>query len=285
MTQLEKLEGLLLSRRRLVQAGTGATAVLVFGSLGPLAPAMAAGVPGYVRRAGYAGLVGTSLIADGGSELRIDQVSDLVRAHTEPDFAGRDDAFALSLTGPPGLRAAIHKLRHPALGSFTLFLAPVGIAGRTQSYEIVVDRSVRLADALERAPEPLAEANAAPAPSETGPAAPAAEPGREHHDKKSGKKAKAKPRRVLSATVARRGGVLTADVRVARGRGLRAVQLLLVREDITWARGFRRLGKRVGVRVTLRELGAVATGDYSLHVTTTDRHGRHATSKHRVTLR
>ena len=62
------------------------------------------------------------------------------------------------------------------------------------------------------------------------------------------------------------------------------MQLLLVRDDLTLARGFRRLGKRVGVRVTLRELATVAPGDYSLHVTTTDRHGRHATSKRRVTL-
>ena len=65
--------------------------------------------------------------------------------------------------------------------------------------------------------------------------------------------------RASAAALARRGGVLTADVRVARDRGLTAVQLVLERDGAPLARGFRRLQKRAGVRVQMRERATVPT--------------------------
>ena len=70
------------------------------------------------------------------------------------------------------------------------------------------------------------------------------------------------------ATMARRGGVLTADVRVAATAGIVSVRATLFDGRVEYARAGRLLRGRRGLRLNLRELRPVTPGDYVLHVTT-----------------
>jgi hypothetical protein len=280
---------MLLSRRRLVQAGGAATALVYLGGL-PGA-AQAAGAPSFLSRAPYVPLVDTAFDAVSASgmtaTLQLTAVADLARARSEPSFAGRDDAFALTFSGPREilLDAGIHELRHPALGAFSLFIAPVDDSPTEQRYEVVVDRSVRLASAQQDAPEPLSISNdavaaAPPVPvTVTVPAASAT----------TKAKAKAKPKKraklVQSATISRRGGVLTADIRIAAGRGSVSVRAALMRDDVEYARAGRLLRGRHGIRLNLRELRRTPAGAYELRVVVTDQHGKRTQTTRRVTLR
>jgi hypothetical protein len=150
-----------LTRRRLVQAGGAAAVGLMLGA----APASGAAIalpgttPAYLRRASYARLKGTALTTTGASganvTLRLAEVADLARARVERSYVARDDAFSLTLTGPRGapLSGSVHELRHASLGTFSLFLVPVGRPTKTeQSYEVVVDRSMTIASAKALAP-------------------------------------------------------------------------------------------------------------------------------------
>lgn len=152
--------GALLTRRRLVQAGGVAAAGLYLGGLSASASAAtAAAGPAYLRRASYVKLTNSAFTATsaGGARasLRLAEVSDLVRARTEKSLQGSDNAFALVFTGPRStpLAGAIHELRHATLGTFALFIAPVGRATAAgQRYEVVIDRSMTLASARSVAP-------------------------------------------------------------------------------------------------------------------------------------
>ena len=282
---------LLLSRRRLIQAGGAATAVLYLGGL--TSKASAAGVPSYLTRAAYIPLTDApfdAATATGMARLRLTVVSDLARATHDRSFVGRDDAFALLFSGPRDsvLDSGIHELRNPDLGAFSVFISPVQASGQAeQHYEVVVDRSVRLASAIQEAPRPLElvnsvapEAAIAAAPVVAG--APAATPAVKSTTKKPKHK---RVRLVRSATLARRGGILTADVRVAGGHGLVSVRVALVRDGVEHARAARRLKGRLGVRLDLREVLSTPPGDYTLRVTVTDRDRKRTVSRHRATVR
>ena len=216
--------------------------------------------------------------------LRRTAVSDLARAAHDPSFVGRDDAFALLFSGPRDsvLDSGIHELRNPDLGAFSVFISPVQASGQAeQHYEVVVDRSVRLASAIQEAPRPLElvnsvapEAAIAAAPVVAG--APAATPAVKSTTKKPKHK---RVRLVRSATLARRGGILTADVRVAGGHGLVSVRVALVRDGVEHARAARRLKGRLGVRLDLREVLSTPPGDYTLRVTVTDRDRKRTVSR------
>jgi hypothetical protein len=267
-----------LTRRRLLALGGGATVALYAGSLPALA--LAAPVPASLRRSAYTPLVGSSFDAvapGGGSEtLTLAAVGDLVRARSDPTFVGRDDAFALSFTGPSGavLDSAVHTLSNATLGSVSLFISPVDQPDGDQTYEVVVDRSVTLAGAQQDAPLPLELSNAAAAPTAP-PTPPVAHP--------AGKPA-AIPL-VTTTGVARRGKKLTADVRVARGHDIVAVRATLIRGGVRYATGSIRLRGRAGVRLTLRRTHRVAAGTYELRLTTTDGRGRHVVSTVHVVVR
>jgi len=285
MSELAREPG--LTRRRLVQAGGAATAVLYLGGL--TGTASAAGVPSFLTRSAYTSLADPQFGAVTGSglttTLRLTDVADLARAGQEPAFAGRDDAFALLFSGPADLvlDSAIHELRHSALGAFSVFISPVSASGNgEQRYEVVVDRSVRLASALADAPEPMALSNAAPAAAAVHPAAPSAG-AKAPATTKAG--AKRKPAKLVqSALLARRGGELTVDVRVASGRGLVSVRAVLLRDDVEHARAARRLKGRVGIRLHLREVRRTPLGDYRLKIIVTDRHGKRTSTTRRVTV-
>ena len=150
-----------LTRRRLVQAGGAAAVGLMLGAVpaGAAAKPVSNTAPAYLRRSSYARLKGTALTATDARgakvTLRIAEIADLARARVEKSIAGRDDAFALTLTGARSalLDGSIHELRHASMGSFSLFLVPVGRPSKTeQSYEVVVDRSMAIASASAIAP-------------------------------------------------------------------------------------------------------------------------------------
>ena len=120
-------------------------------------------MPACLTRSAYTSLADPRFgaVTAGGltTTLRLTEVADLARAGQEPSFAGRDDAFALLFSGPADvvLDSGIHELRHSALGAFSVFISPVQASGGgEQRYEVVVDRSVRLARAMQDAPEPMA---------------------------------------------------------------------------------------------------------------------------------
>lgn len=275
--------GRLLTRRRLVQAGTAAGAALYLGGLASTASA-SGDVPAFLTRSGYRGLTGSTFTATGPAgipaTLTLTDVADLARTRSEPAFAGREDAFALTFSGPRDavLASGIHELSHPVLGRFSLFITPVGETGGGQRYEVVVDRSVRLATASEQAPAPLAHTNAAVA---TAPAA-AAAPARSG---RAGTQAHRPVKLVRSAGLARRAGILTCDVRVAPHHGLVSARATLLRDGVEYARAARLLRGKAGVRLNMRELRKVPAGEYDLRVTVTDVRGRRTVTTRRATVR
>lgn len=135
-----------LTRRRLVLAGGTAAAGLYLTGALPAAAAVAS-APAYLRRSSYANQVGArfSAVSPTGATvaLRLTAVADLARAKQTPSLAGRDDAFALTFSGPADtlLGSGIRKVRHPSLGWISLFISPVGGPSGGQLYEVVVDRA------------------------------------------------------------------------------------------------------------------------------------------------
>ncbi len=283
-----------LTRRRLIQVGGSAAAVMYIGRLPTLALADTT-APGFLRRSSYAGLVGSEFEAVGsGATLTLTAVADLARAQSEPAFVGRDDAFALSFVGPHdvALAGGMHELAHATLGTFVVFIAPVERSTASQSYELVVDRSVLLAAAQRDAPSPLAPSSGAPAvaapaagagTASAGPSQPVPTPPDSKAKTRAGPGAHVPP--VEFATMARRGGVLTAEVRVAATAGIVSVRATLFDGRVEYARAGRLLRGRRGLRLNLRELRPVTPGDYVLHVTTSDHRGRHVLTEKRVTVR
>jgi hypothetical protein len=86
--------------------------------------------PAYLRRAGYARLVGQDFTAGG---WRSTATLTLVEVADIGGMSGRDDAFALHFVGPKGLASGTHALSHPALGSFKLSAAASGRSATPRS--------------------------------------------------------------------------------------------------------------------------------------------------------
>jgi hypothetical protein len=129
-----------LTRRGLLASG-GAAGAAAFAALNPgVASAITAigDDPAYLRRSGYARLVGQDFAAGSWGRtvtLTLAEVTDVAGRN------GRDDAFALLFAGPPGIEGGIQPLSHPSLGSFRLMISPVDPIARSQDYEAIVDRS------------------------------------------------------------------------------------------------------------------------------------------------
>jgi hypothetical protein len=173
-----------LTRRRFLELGAAAWLGTM---LGGVRTARAAGVdvtaPAYLRRASWTPLAGTA-VAVAGVTLRLADIGDL------PHLAGRDDAFRLELTGAAGaLAGGIHSFRHPALGSFSLFVAPVDtVVDGVQRYEVVVDRSVGVPHSVPQAPAATAPAASAAAPAASAPPAAAGAPTAPHRARRRRKR-------------------------------------------------------------------------------------------------
>lgn len=233
-----------VTRRSLLQTGGGALLIALVGA-GPwsVAKALAAGdAPAYLCRSTYLPLVGTTFTTASRS-LRLEAVT-----------GEREDVFGLTFTGAP-LEQGIHELRHPQLGSFALFIAPVG-AERDQ--QVVVDRSVALPKA---APAPTAPTAPASAPATDELLAPVAHPHR---------------RPLLRHVRVRRAGHgLRCELKLRHP--VKRVELRLLRAGRTVAKGHRKLrGTHPSVRLATRH--RLPAGEYVLLVVTTDIRG-HVTSQ------
>jgi hypothetical protein len=129
-----------LTRRGLL-ASSGVAGAAAFASLNPGVASAITAIgqdPAYLRRSGYARLVGQDFAAGTLGRTVTLTLADVGDAGTR---RGRDDAFSLLFVGTPGLGSGIQTLTHPSLGSFKLMIAPVDPAGRSQDYEAIVDRS------------------------------------------------------------------------------------------------------------------------------------------------
>jgi hypothetical protein len=277
------MRAVLTTRRSLLKAGAAAAAGALLGGR-PWAPAAARAaseVPPELRRSSYAGLVGTSFAVVGaGVALTLRSVDDVAGAGSNRDLAGSDDAFVLTFSGPQagGPAQGVHALRHGALGNFELFLSPVG-SPADASYAVVVDRSVRLAEAHDAAPAPPAPAIGHPdAAAAAGAAAAGAAPAKHL-------------RRFLRRAVIRRAGLrraaggLRADLVLRPGAHVRRMRVRLIRHGRTLAAAQHTVDGAEQVALTLRPARRPAPGEYDLLITTVDAHGVATAQQSRVTLR
>jgi hypothetical protein len=270
----------LTTRRSLLKAGAAAAAgALLAGRAWAPAAARAAGagVPPELRRSSYAGLVGTSFAVVGaGATLTLQGVDDVAGAAWSPDLAGSDDAFVLTFSGSPGDGPAqgVHALRHGDLGSFELFLSPVG-SPADGAYAVVVDRSVRLAEAFQAAPP-------APAPAAGHPGTAAAA---------ASVAAGAAPAKRLRRAVIRRAGLrraaggLRAELVLRPGAHVRRMRIRLIRHGRTLATAQHAVNGAERVAFALRPARRPVPGEYDLLITTVDAHGVATAQQSRVTLR
>ena len=76
------------------------------------------------------------------STVKLTSVTDLVLPAGAPPPAPGKEGFALLFTGlsKQAFAQGTYTLDHPALGSFPLFLVPVGPVGSSTSYEAVINR-------------------------------------------------------------------------------------------------------------------------------------------------
>ncbi|MEA2170948.1 MAG: hypothetical protein QOF76_4248 [Solirubrobacteraceae bacterium] len=252
------------TRREMLQAGAaGGVALWIAASpaiaLAESAP-VGAGAP-YLRRSMY--VAGMGLVADGVA-LHVDAVEDLVDA-THRGLVGNDDAFALQLSGDAAtpLVAATHAVQVPGAGAGELFLAPVGIPGDRQLYEIVVDRSVRLQGMEPPSLEP------AGAPVEAAP-----DTSHDHASAATGA-TKPDPRYAFLRRVSVRRGRpgLQAKVRVARSARLKRVRVQVMRDNVVLAYGAADVRGNAAL-VGLRMRAPLKRGyRYDIVVTGVDRNG------------
>jgi len=131
-----------LTRRNLIRNGAVAGIAAMLGTR-PWSAAQAAASGGHLLRSSYEGLVGQSFKA-GSVVLRLVSVSDVAGAQHAKWLAGSENAFVLTFGGPLStpLKAGTHRFSHPKLGTFELFVSPVGLPRGDRRYEAVIDRTV-----------------------------------------------------------------------------------------------------------------------------------------------
>lgn len=250
-----------LTRRHLIASGVAGAAVLT------LPPAVAAATTSpALRRSTWVELIGATVDCDG-TGLKVLAVDDLDFA-VERSIVGHEDAFVVELAGPE-LAADVPVVRHPAFGSASLFVAPVDRPGSVITYQLLVDRTVRLAAADPPAAGPGAVSEPASVPPE--PLTPAAA-------------AEARRYALLrSARVARRRGSRMALLRFHPAAAVQQVAVRLQRGNAVLARG-RALAIDDGAEVRLRARTPIPHGRYDLLVTAVDRDGRKTTVRRPVAI-
>ncbi len=264
-----------LTRRSLLCVGASAGAAVALG-VRPWT-ASAAG-PGYLARSAYTGLEGTSFTVETGAKpvvLKLESVSDVAGAASRRALVGSDDAFSLKFSGPLSapLDSGIHTIHHPSIGSFELFSSPVDAPEGDRNYEVVVDRSVGVAEAP-RAPKP---------PEEPELEAEAREP--EPQPKpESEPKPKPAPALLRRASLKRAGRWARCELVLARSVDAERVRGRLVRKGKVVATAARAV---TGQRAVLRFESAekLAAGTYTLILTAFDADGKKTSERRRLTLR
>ncbi len=142
MSHEMKLQSHTLTRRTLIRNGAAAGMAAMLGTR-PWSAAPAAASDGHLRRSSYSGLVGQSFSV-GSGELRLLSVADVAGANSAKSLVGSEHAFVLTFSGPRSapLDGGVHRFWHPRLGTFPLFMSPVGLPRDDRRYEAVIDRSV-----------------------------------------------------------------------------------------------------------------------------------------------
>ena len=132
----------------------------MFGGPAALAKAAAGDTPKHLLRSSYLPLAGERFRI-GGKALQLGVVEDLAGAAGDRALRGHPEAFALTFYGPPNaLGATVQTFSHPNVGTYSLYIAPVGpVEGSVQRYEVVIDRSV---GAPKRPPAPPKATSAPP---------------------------------------------------------------------------------------------------------------------------
>lgn len=263
-----------LSRRTVLKrSGIGALALSIPTAGWTAAPAQARVAVPALRRSTWLPLIGQRVALDGGRELQVDGVADLAGASRDAGLRDLDEAFVVSLSARGGevVASGLHELSHPAFGSAVLFISPVGSSGH--ALELIVDRTIRIAAALD-APqvEDALSASVAAAASTTTVAPPA------------GPTRSLTARRIRVRAAARRtGGKLVATLEFPGG-GVQAVSVELHRRGRKVASGTGAV-RRGQAAVTLRTRGRVARGQYEAVLTVTDRRANVITLHRAITVR
>jgi hypothetical protein len=132
-----------VTRRAVLGAGIGAAGVALIAWPTGLGSLLRLGARDHLSEASYRPLVGSVFrVNTVGVDLQLIGVR-----HLGPLAVGRarltgKEHFALDFEGSGGDRVAssLHWLSHPELGSFQLFLTPVGRGGSVQRYEATINR-------------------------------------------------------------------------------------------------------------------------------------------------
>jgi hypothetical protein len=261
------------TRRQVLQAGAaGGVALWLAGGpsmawAGPGTRQAASGDGPHLRRSSWTGLVGTDLPLDGDGRLRLEAVSD-----------GSEDAFALLFSGSAGapVEQGIHRFRMAGGAEAELFLVPVGAPAARPLYEVVVDRSLRLA----RIDPPRPPATPA------GAIAPAAAPASTAASAPAGAGPAPDRRYAFLETVTMRRGRpgLRAELRLARKGGMRSVTLRVSRNGVVYGRGRGPVRGRKAL-VGLRLLAPLPRGRYDVVVEGVDRSGIRTAVRRSVMIR
>ena len=132
-----------MTRRQALQLGAATGAAAMLGGPTALARAATGSTPKHLLRSSYLPLAGQQFRV-GGRLLQLGVVDDLAGADGDSALRGHPEAFALTFYGPPNaLGATVQTFSHPAVGTYSLLITPVGaVEGQVQRYEVVVDRSV-----------------------------------------------------------------------------------------------------------------------------------------------
>lgn len=263
-----------LSRRTVLKrSGIGALALSIPATGWTAAPAQARVAVPALRRSTWLPLIGQRVALTGGPELQVDGVADLAGAARDAGLRDLDEAFVVSFSvrGDGTVSSGLHELRHAAFGSAVLFISPVG--GSATTLELIVDRTVRIAAALDAPQIDDAQSATAAAAASTATVAPVASPTRS-----------LAARRIRVRAAARRaGGKLVATLEFPGG-GVQAVRIEL-------HRGGRRVAAGTGAvrhgqaAVTLRSRGRIARGQYEAVLTVTDRRANVITLHRAITVR
>jgi len=261
------------TRRGLLCVGATAGAAV---ALGVRPWTAAAAGSGYLTRSAYTGLEGTNFTVETGAKpvvLKLESVSDVAGAASRRTLVGSDDAFSLKFSGPLSapLDSGIHTIHHPSIGSFELFSSPVDAPEGDRNYEVVIDRSVG-----------VAEAPKAPTPSEQ----PQAETREPEPEAKREPESEPKPEAALlkRASLRRAGRWARCEVVLTRSVDAERVRGRLVRKGKVVASAARPVTDR---RAVLRFESAekLAAGAYTLVLTAFDADGKKTSQRVRLTLR
>lgn len=267
-----------LTRRTMLQvAGAGALVLSVPSAFAAQATASAQ-APAHLRRSSYLGFTGQHFSTGAGVPLVLDAIDDLDRARTDPALVDHEEAFVLRFSAPGEtvLASGVHDVVHPELGACLLFLSPVDRAGTRTHFEALVDRTVRLAGALD-APEPTARELAAPS-------VPSAAATRAASAIGGPAPAPARARRLRVRTKAHRAhGKVVATIEFPGG-GIQAASVRLRRKGRTYAKGETAVRGGRGT-LTMKPLRKVSRGSYELVITATDRRGAAVSVTRSVTVR